>query len=152
MPPIIRTYSSLRRNRELANANTQLNTEQVKTALSQAYYLYLLYQSNYDYAQRNQANADTLLHITQVRFDNQYIDELDINRSKSAQLQAQNQLDQSKVSVEKALNNLKLLAGINVKDQVVIQDKLVLQDVPLAEAITANAFARPDDQNLYAQS
>ena len=133
-----------KQNHELATANTQLNTEQIKTALSQAYYLYLLYQSNYDYALRNLANADTLLHITQVRFDNQYIDELDLNRSKSSQLQAQNQLDQSKVSQEKSLNNLKLLAGINVKDQVVIQDKLVLQDMPLAEAITVNPMTRPE--------
>jgi outer membrane protein TolC len=133
-----------KKNQELSAANTQLSTEQIKTSLAQAYYLYLLYQSNYSFAQSNLINADTLLHIIQVRFDNQYIDELDLNRSKSTQLQAQNDLEQNRVQLEKSLNTLKLLAGINVTDKLIIQDRLVIQDVPLAEAITANSFSRPE--------
>lgn len=136
--------SIAKKNQELAAANTALSLEQIKLSIAQAYYLYLLYQSNYEFTQRNLNNADTLLHITQVRYDNQYIDELDLNRSKSTQLQAENQLNQSRVLLEKALNNLKLLAGMNVTDKLVIQDKLAIQDIPLAEAITANMFARPE--------
>lgn len=133
-----------KKNQELAAANTALSTEQIQLSIAQAYYLYLLYQSNFDFSERNLKNADTLLHITQVRFDNQYIDELDLNRSKSTRLQAENQLSQSGVLMEKALNNLKLIAGMNVTDKLVIQDRLVIQDIPLAEAITANMYTRPE--------
>lgn len=133
-----------KKNQELAAANTALSMEQIKLSIAQAYYLYLLYESNYEFSLRNLNNADTLLYITQVRFDNQYIDELDLNRSKSTRLQAQNQLDQSHVLLDKALNNLKLLAGIKMTDKLEIQDKLVIRDIPLAEAITANIYARPE--------
>ncbi|MCW3125479.1 MAG: TolC family protein [Bacteroidetes bacterium] len=136
--------SIAKKNRQLAQANTELNIEQIKTSLAQAYYLYLLYQSNYDFAAHNLSNADTLLHITQVRFDNQYIDELDLNRSKSAELQAQTQMEQSRILLEKSLNTLKLLAAIGVSEKLVIQYKLVIQDMPLAEAITVNQFSRPE--------
>lgn len=133
-----------KKNQQLAAANTELSIEQIKTSLAQAYYLYLLYQSNYDFAMHNLSNADTLLHITQVRFDNQYIDELDLNRSKSSELQAQSQMDQSRILLDKSLNTLKLLAGMNVTDKLIIQDKLVIQDIPMVDAITANQFARPE--------
>lgn len=144
-----KNLSITRQNQSIAGANTQLTIQQVKNSLAQTYYSYLLYQNNYDFAAQNLANADSLLHITQVRYDNQFIDELDLNRSRSARLQAQNQLDQSQVLQEKALNNLKLLAGLSVTDKISIQDKLTVQDIPLADVINTNPFSRPEIQVSY---
>jgi outer membrane protein len=135
-----------KKNQQLASANTQLTIEQIKTSLAQAYYLYLLYQRNYEFAEQDLHNADSLLAITQVRYDNQYIDELDLNRSKSSELQSQNSLDQNKILLQKALNNLKLLAGLSISEKIIIEDKLEVRDGPLAEMITANPLSRPEVQ------
>ncbi len=135
-----------KKNQQLAGANTQLTIEQIKTSLAQAYYVYLLYVRNLDFAQQDLMNADSLLMITQVRFDNQFIDELDLNRSKSSELQAQNVLDQNKVLLQKALNNLKLLAGISTTEKIIIEDKLEIKDESLADMITANPLTRPEIQ------
>jgi outer membrane protein TolC len=138
--------SIAKKNQQLAGANTQLTIEQIKTSLAQAYYLYLLYQRNYDFAQQDLLNADSLLAITQVRFDNQFIDELDLNRSKSSELQFQNRLDQNKVAVAKSLNNLKLLAGLSVSDKLIIEDKLDIRDQSVADLISVNPLNRPELQ------
>lgn len=142
-------YQSLsiaKKNQQLASANTQLTIEQIKTSLAQAYYLYLLYQRNYDFAEQDLRNADSLLRITQVRFDNQFIDELDLNRSKSSELQFQNGLDQNQVALAKSLNSLKLLAGMSVSDKLVIEDRLEIHDESIADMITTNPFNRPEVQ------
>ena len=135
-----------KKNQKLAGANTQLSIEQARTSLAQAYYLYLLYQSNYDFAQQNLLNADSLLTITQVRFDNQFIDELDLNRSKSSDLQAQNVMEQNKIQLQKSLNNLKLLAGLSTSDKVQIVDKLEIKDPTVSDLLTTNPLSRPELQ------
>ena len=132
-----------KKNLQLAGANTQLTIEQIKTSLAQAYYLYLLYQRNYGFAEENLHNADSLLAITQVRYDNQYTDELDLNRSKSAELQLQNSLDQSKILLQKALNSLTILAGLSINDKIIIEDKLEIHDVSSVDMITTSPLNRP---------
>ena len=138
-----------KKNQSVANANTQLTIEQIKTSLAQAYYIYLLYQRNDEFANKNFNNADSLLKIIQVRYDNQSIDELDLNRSKSTRLQAQNQSDQSQIALQKAMNTLKLLAGMNMTDRLVVQDKLVMPELPLAEVINSNLYSRPAVRASY---
>jgi|GEM_PF-3671933 len=135
-----------KKNQQLASANTQLSIEQVRTSIAQAYYLYLLYQRNFEFAQQNLLNADSLLAITQIRYDNQFIDELDLNRSKSSDLQFQNGVDQNKILLQKSLNNLKLLAGLSVSDQLAIEDRLDIRDASLADLIAANPLNRPELQ------
>jgi outer membrane protein TolC len=135
-----------KKNQQLAGANTRLTIEQIKNSLAQAYYLYLLYQRNYEFAEQDLLNADSLLNITQVRYDNQFIDELDLNRSKSSELQSQNAVDQNKVQLQKALNNLKLLAGLSVSDKIILRDGLEISDQPLADMITTNPLNRPEMQ------
>ena len=132
-----------KKNLQLAGANTQLTIEQIKTSLAQAYYLYLLYQRNYGFAEENLHNADSLLAITQVRYDNQYTDELDLNRSKSAELQLQNSLDQSKILLQKALNSLTVLAGLSINDKIIIEDKLEIHDISSVDMITTSPLNRP---------
>ena len=132
-----------KKNQGVAKANTQLTVEQLKTTLAQAYYLCLLYQRNDEFATQNLANADSLQRIMQVRYDNQVIDELDLNRSKSTHLQAQNQAYQSQIILQKAVNNLKLLAGMNMTDRLIVQDKLVMEELPIAEVIQSNLYSRP---------
>ena len=132
-----------KKNLQLAGANTQLTIEQIKTSLAQAYYLYLFYQRNYGFAEENLHNADSLLAITQVRFDNQYIDELDLNRSKSAELQLQNSLDQSKILLQKALNSLTVLAGLSINEKIIIEDKLEIHDGSSVDMITTSPLNRP---------
>ena len=132
-----------KKNLQLAGANTQLTIEQVKTSLAQAYYLYLLYQRNYGFAEENLHNADSLLAITQVRYDNQYTDELDLNRSKSAELQLQNSLDQSKILLQKALNSLTILAGLSINEKIIIEDKLEIHDGTSVDMITTSPINRP---------
>ena len=136
--------SIAKKNQELATASTQLSIEQIKTSIAQAYYQYLLTRSNYDFATRNLANADTLLRITKVRYDNQYIDELDFNRSSSSELQSQNQVDATSILAEKALNSLKLLAGMDVKEKLIIKDELAVQDIPLSELLASSSVNRPE--------
>lgn len=135
-----------KKNQQLAGANTQLTIEQIRTSLAQAYYLYLLYQRNYDFALQNQLNADSLLMITQVRFDNQFIDELDLNRSRSSALQAQNVVDQNKILLQKSLNNLKLLAGLAPSEKIHIEDKLEIKDPSVADLLSSNSLSRPELQ------
>jgi outer membrane protein len=48
--------------------------------------------------------------------------------------------------MQKALNNLKLLAGLDMSEKVIIEDKLVIHDESLAEMITANPLNRPELQ------
>jgi outer membrane protein len=135
-----------KKNQLLAAANTQLTIEQIRTSLAQAYYVYLLYQSNFEFAKEDMLNADSLLGILQVRYDNQYIDELDLNRSKSTDLQSQNALDQNTALLQKALNNLKMLAGLSTTEPLTIEDKIVINDESLAAMITSGSPSRPEIQ------
>ncbi|MFN8311090.1 MAG: TolC family protein, partial [Chitinophagales bacterium] len=65
-----------------------------------------------------------LLQIVTVRFNNQFVDELDLNRSKAAQILASNQFRQATLLVEKSLNTLKLLAAIPVSQPLEIRDEI----------------------------
>ncbi|MFN8308966.1 MAG: TolC family protein, partial [Chitinophagales bacterium] len=113
-----------KKNAALAGANSNVVRDQLKTQIAQAYYSYLLYKKNAEFSSRNLKNADSLLQIVTVRFNNQFVDELDLNRSRAAQILASNQFRQATLLVEKSLNTLKLLAAIPVSQPLEIRDEI----------------------------
>jgi outer membrane protein TolC len=84
----------------------------------------LLSQDNLRYAEQNLYNADSVYAILNIRYKNQFADELDVNRAKSTRMQSENQRLQTEVSLKKVANELKLLAGIPIQDSLVIQDRI----------------------------
>jgi outer membrane protein TolC len=112
------------KNREVASLNTALTGDQIKNSIAQTYYTYLLSQDNLRYAEQNLYNADSVYAILNIRYKNQFADELDVNRAKSTRMQSENQRLQTEVSLKKVANELKLLAGISIQDSLVIQDRI----------------------------
>ncbi|MFN8277997.1 MAG: TolC family protein [Chitinophagales bacterium] len=113
-----------RKNMQVAAQKTAVLRDQLKAQIAQAYYLCLLYQKNVQFASENQSNADSLFHIVSIRYNNQFVDELEWNRARNAAFNASSSRRQSELAYQKALNQLKLLAAIPANQTVEIKDAI----------------------------
>jgi outer membrane protein TolC len=132
-----------KKNQTLADWQAKLTTEQIKINLTQAYYLYLLLKKNGDFAISNKANADSLYALVDIRYKNQFVDEVDLNRAKSLQINANSQLRESLIAISKAMGDLKLLAGIPMKMEVQITEDLSAANQAELSDINSVSQSRP---------
>jgi OMF family outer membrane factor len=135
-----------KKNQALADWQTKQTTEQIKTNLTQAYYLYLLLKKNGDFAIKNKTNADSLYALVEIRYKNQFADEVDLNRAKSLQINTNSQLRESLIAISKAMGDLKLLAGIPMKMEVQINEELTVNAQPDLVNISSTLQSRPSVQ------
>jgi OMF family outer membrane factor len=135
-----------KKNQALAEWQTKQTTEQIKTNLTQAYYLYLLLKKNGDFAIKNKANADSLYALVEIRYKNQFADEVDLNRAKSLQINNNSHLRESLIAISKAMGDLKLLAGISMKMEVQINEELTANAQPDLVNISSTLQSRPSVQ------
>jgi outer membrane protein len=135
-----------KKNQALAEWQTKQTTEQIKTNLTQAYYLYLLLKKNGDFAIKNKANADSLYALVEIRYKNQFADEVDLNRAKSLQINTNSHLRESLIAISKAMGDLKLLAGISMKMEVQINEELTANAQPDLVNISSTLQSRPSVQ------
>ena len=147
-------YQSLmiaKKNQAISDWQAKLTTEQIKNNLTQAYYLYLLLKKNGDFAIKNKANADSLFALVDIRYKNQFADEVDLNRAKSFQINTNSQLKESLIAISKAMGDLKLLAGVPMKSEVQITEDLASSNQLDILDINSSIQSRPSVQLKKAQ-
>jgi outer membrane protein len=110
--------------RQLAEKQ-QIRTEiDVIEGVSKAYYGVLVAEERYQLVQRNFARLDSLLHETQVLFENGFAEKIDVNRVKVQYNNLRNQLNQIIQLKEVSLNLLKFQMGMPIANVIEASDKL----------------------------
>jgi outer membrane protein len=119
LPLINTTYWN---NLKSAGVQDNIAREQVKSKemditerIYTVYYMALLSQNAITIAQKDLNNNDSLLYVTQNKFNNGIVESLELNRAKANRLQTRSTLDENKLRLLKNINSLKQFLGLDAK-------------------------------------
>ena len=128
-------------NQQLAQENYSLSKEELQKNLAALYYGNLLLTQNLQFASENYRVADSLYAVATLKYQQGIIDELEMSRSKSLMLTQEQVKEQSYTLLEKNKLDLKLAAGIPMKDDIQINDQIMVpSDLP---TISYDPMLRP---------
>jgi outer membrane protein TolC len=115
--------------------------EQVTTT----YYMALLSREASGLNQELVNASDSLLKAAEVRLSNGLIEPLEYNRVKAIKLESEQQLQESQTSYERNINLLKSLAGIHLKDTLILTENFsqIVTDHASSSALTVSGSALP---------
>lgn len=97
---------------ELANLNVQKTKEQLMYDIAAAYYSAQISRTQMDIVRANLAQVDTLLKITQAQYDNDFAQQLDIDRLTVNKTNLETNLTNSQLQYNQQIRLLKLYMGM----------------------------------------
>ncbi len=128
-------------NIDLANSNRLLGVKSLEENIASNYYNILNLQAQIVNSERNLAISDTLFQIVQAKQEKGLVKPQDVNDSKVAVLNNQEQIKQLEFLLKQYYLSLKTLCDIPEQEQIVIAQKLPQNPESEASTVVLNALA-----------
>jgi outer membrane protein TolC len=123
-------HKNAKLNADLAQARTRATQMEVDEQVARAYYLSLLAQAAVEIARQNALVSDSLLASAGAKARNGLLEPIDLNRIKANNVLLNNQLANNRLVLQKNLNTLKTLLGIDLATAVVLSEPLAAPAAP----------------------
>lgn len=109
-------------NIQLAQANNRYYEQQLKEQVGQNYYAVTTAIQAEKIWEQSLLAADTIVLLTQKKFDEGIVDRLNLNQAIINKMQVEQQLERTKAYTIQITNQLKMLLGINENDSITLTE------------------------------
>jgi len=109
-------------NVQLAQANNLYYEQQLRELVGQSYYATITALQAEEITEKSLLAADTIAQLTQRKFDEGLVDQLNLNQAIINKMQVEQQLEQTKAYTVQTINQLKTLLGISANNEIVLTE------------------------------
>lgn len=125
-------------NIQLAQANNQYYQQQLREQVGQSYYAATTALQAEKIWEQSLLAADTIVQLTQKKFDEGLADQLNLNQAIINKMQVAQQLERTKIYSIQITNQLKMLLGINENDEMTLTEIMPKEKIELTSALLIN--------------